>query len=50
MGQPNTYRFLIELAGTSRDASVRSVLEEAKALSKDFFFIGSYPVVPRYES
>ena len=50
MGQPNTYRFLIELVGISQDPVVRSAMEEAKAQSQSFSDIGSYPVLPRYES
>jgi len=50
MGQPNTYRFLIELTGTPQAALVRMAMEEVKALSEEFFDIGSYPVLPRYES
>jgi prephenate dehydratase len=50
IGQPNTYRFLVEIIGTSKDPSVYTAMAQAKALSQQFYDVGSYPVVPRYES
>ncbi|MGA3171191.1 MAG: prephenate dehydratase domain-containing protein [Chthoniobacteraceae bacterium] len=50
IGHPNTYRFLVEFKGTPQDAVIRSAMEEARALAKNFYDMGSYPVLPRYES
>jgi chorismate mutase/prephenate dehydratase len=50
VGQPNTYRFLVELHGTENDEAVRIAFRGAQAVSTQFFNVGSYPVVPRYQS
>jgi len=50
IGQPDTHRFLVELKGTPNDLAVQSAMAEAKGLARQFFDVGSYPVVPIYES
>ena len=50
MGQPNTYKFLVELAGTERDPGVREALRGAREVSTQFYNVGAYPVLPRYQS
>ena len=50
VGQPNTYRFLVEVAGTERDEAVRNSFDGAKAVSTQFYDVGSYPVTARYQS
>jgi chorismate mutase/prephenate dehydratase len=49
-GQPNTYRFLVELHGTENDAPVKTAFKGAEAVSTQFYNVGSYPVLPRYQS
>lgn len=50
MGQPNTYRFLVELHGTEKEPQVQQAFAGARSVSTHFANVGSYPVVPRYES
>jgi chorismate mutase/prephenate dehydratase len=50
MGQPNTYRFLVEVSGTESDPAVAAALAGAAAVSTQFQNVGSYPVLPRYQS
>ncbi len=50
VGQPNTYRFLVELHGTEKDDAVRAAFRGAQAVSTQFYNVGSYPVLPRYQS
>ena len=49
-GQPNTYRFLVELIGTERDSSVAAALRGAETVATQFHIVGAYPVLPRYHS
>ena len=50
VGYPNTYNFLIELEGTEITSSVSSALQKAEKVSVRFHNVGSYPVLPRYQS
>ncbi len=50
VGQPNTYRFLVELHGTEKEEAVRAAFRGAQEVSTQFHNVGSYPVLPRYES
>jgi prephenate dehydratase len=50
VGHPNTYRFLVELHGTEKDESVRRAFEGAQQVATQFYNVGSYPVLPRYQS
>lgn len=50
VGQPDTHRFLIEIKGTINQESVKRALEAAEAKSTQFYNLGSYPVLPRYQS
>ena len=49
-GKPNTYRFLIEVAGTDIDEAVREACAGAKLVATQFHDVGSYPVTTRYQS
>jgi prephenate dehydratase len=49
-GQPNTHRFLVELHGTETEENVRAAFAGAQAVSTQFYNVGSYPVLPRYQS
>ncbi len=50
MGQPNTYRFLIEVIGTDDNPSIAAAFTEAQAVSTYFQNVGNYPVTPRFQS
>lgn len=49
-GQPNTYRFLVELQGTEDDAAVQLAFQGAEKVAAQFYNVGSYPVIPRFQS
>ena len=48
VGEPNTYRFLVEIKGTPRDAAVQQALAGAEKIATHIWNIGSFPVRPRY--
>ncbi len=50
LGEPNTYRFFIEIEGSEGDEAVIGALEAAKASSISIRSVGSYPAVSRYQS
>ncbi len=50
MGQPNKYRFFVEVEGNTADAAVRHALEEAKEFCLRMKDFGSYPSDIRFES
>ena len=50
VGEPNTYRFFIEIEGSEDDESVVGALEAACASSISIRSVGSYPAVSRYQS
>lgn len=49
-GEPNTYRFFIEIDGAEGDQSVLAALQSAKACSISIRSVGCYPAVARYQS
>ena len=49
-GQPETYVFFIELEGTEEQTAVQNALRAAEEVAATLVTLGSYPVVPRYES
>ncbi|MEZ5434000.1 MAG: hypothetical protein R3F31_23105 [Verrucomicrobiales bacterium] len=42
-GQPNKYRFFIEIQGSEADETVREALKSANAVSLRIRHLGSYP-------
>lgn len=50
VGHPNTYMFLVEVAGTENDTAVRKAFDGAKLVATKFFDVGAYPVAPRYQT
>ncbi|MCB1233746.1 MAG: prephenate dehydratase [Verrucomicrobiae bacterium] len=49
-GQPNKYRFFVELDGNHADPKVEQALEMARAVSLRIRNLGSYPASARFES
>lgn len=49
-GEPNTYRFFIEIDGPEDDGSVVAALQAAQDCSISLRSVGSYPAVSRYQS
>lgn len=49
-GEPNTYRFFIEIEGAKNSANVLAALQAAAACSISIRCVGSYPMVSRYQS
>lgn len=49
-GEPNTYRFFIEIEGAKDSANVLAALQAAAACSISIRCVGSYPMVSRYQS
>ncbi|MFK5921455.1 MAG: prephenate dehydratase domain-containing protein [Verrucomicrobiota bacterium] len=49
-GEPNTYRFFIEIDGDENDPAVMAALQAAQACSISIRSAGSYPAVCRYQS
>jgi len=50
VGEPNTYNFLIELDHAESDPAVNAALKQAKEFTVRLNHVGSYPVMPRYQS
>lgn len=50
VGEPNTYNFLVELDGTEKDSSVAIAMKLAEKVSVKFHNVGSYPVIPQFQS
>lgn len=50
VGQPNTYRFLVELVGTENHPAVSKALQCARQIATKFYDVGAYPVAPRYQA
>jgi prephenate dehydratase len=50
VGRPNAYVFLADIAGTQRQANVKTALARAARLTATIKNIGSYPVRKTYES
>ncbi len=49
-GEPNTYRFFIEIDGGEGQETVRAALEAAREVSISTRSVGSYPATRRYQS
>jgi len=49
-GQPNTYRFYIEIEGSEADPAAASALEKAGHIASQIRNVGSYPTGSRFES
>ncbi|MBI3358842.1 MAG: ACT domain-containing protein [Nitrospirae bacterium] len=49
-GKPETYLFMVDIAGTERDKGVKSALDQAKGVTTSIRNIGAYPVRPTYKS
>jgi chorismate mutase / prephenate dehydratase len=49
-GQPNTYRFYIEIEGSPALASVSAAMEKARAIASTIRSLGSYPSGSQFES
>jgi prephenate dehydratase len=49
-GQPNTYRFYIEIEGSPALAPVSAALEKARSIASSIRSVGSYPSRARFES
>jgi prephenate dehydratase len=49
-GEPNTYRFFIEIDGGENNQAVRAALEAARKVSISTRSVGSYPAARRYQS
>lgn len=49
-GQPNTYRFYIEIEGSPALPAVATALDKAHAIAARIRNLGSYPTAHRYES
>jgi prephenate dehydratase len=49
-GQPNTYRFYIEIEGSPALAQVEAALTKAHAIASTIRSVGSYPTGRRFES
>jgi chorismate mutase / prephenate dehydratase len=50
IGKPNSYTFLIDLAGSENDKSVQKALKQAAKLTEQMRSIGSYRLVGPYDS
>ncbi len=50
IGEPNTYRFLIEIKGSTGESSVQSALQAAKLVASHVYDVGCFPVRDRYQS
>lgn len=50
MGQPNKYRFFVEIQGSEADPVVAEALRAANAVSLRIRHLGSYPAVRRFDS
>jgi len=49
-GQPNTYRFYVEIEGSPALPQVDAALEKARAVASSIRSVGSYPTGRRFES
>jgi prephenate dehydratase len=50
IGEPNTYRFLIEIRGNTGESSVKQAIQSAGAVATHVYDVGSFPVRDRYQS
>ncbi|HRX55402.1 MAG TPA: prephenate dehydratase, partial [Verrucomicrobiales bacterium] len=50
VGQPNKYRFFIEIQGSEADETVREALKSANAVSLRIRHLGSYPATRTFNS
>ena len=49
-GQPNKYRFYIEIKGSDAQPSVEAALQKARSIASSIRIVGSYPTGRRFES
>ncbi len=49
VGQPNTYKFFVEIEGKEQDEQVKEALKGALAVADSIKSLGSYPVRGRYQ-
>jgi chorismate mutase / prephenate dehydratase len=50
IGSPNTYVFLVDIAGSDENANIVKALDESRKVALTVKNIGSYPVRPAYNS
>ncbi len=50
MGRPNEYVFFVDIAGTEKDEATRKALSIVRKTSVNIRMVGTYPVLPPFES